>query len=286
MLCGFSYSSLSILCARSKEGKLLNKNKLKKTGRRSPLATIALVATGLLITGGAYVGFSQTTATAEIDLTSQQTIDEGQKLYAANCATCHGMNAEGTPDGPTLIGVGAASVHFQVGTGRMPLAFQGPQGMVKPVQFTEEQTLQLAAYVASLAPGPAIPEARYLQADGDAANGSELFRINCAMCHNVAAAGGALTQGKYAPSLMGVDAAHIYEAMVTGPQNMPVFSDANLTPQDKADIITYLKYIENETSVGGFKLGSLGPVAEGLFIWVIGLGAIVALTIWITAKSN
>ncbi|MBB4071866.1 cystathionine beta-lyase [Leucobacter sp. OH2974_COT-288] len=264
----------------------MKKNKIRKTGKRSPLATIALVAAGLLITGGAYAGFSQTTATAEVDMTSQQTIDEGQKLFAANCATCHGMNAEGTPDGPSLIGVGAASVHFQVGTGRMPLAFQGPQGMVKPVQFTEEQTLQMAAYVASLAPGPEIPEARYLQADGDAANGSELFRINCAMCHNVAAAGGALTQGKYAPALTGVDEAHIYEAMVTGPQNMPVFSDANLTPQDKADIITYLKYIEKETKVGGFGLGSLGPVAEGLFIWVFGLGAIVALTVWVTAKSN
>lgn len=260
--------------------------KIRKAGRRSPIATLALVAVGLLITGGAYAGFSQTAATAEIDMNSQQTISEGQKLYAANCMTCHGPNAEGTPDGPSLIGVGAASVHFQVGTGRMPLAFQGPQGMVKPKQFTEEQTLQLAAYVASLAPGPAIPDAKYLQADGDAAKGSELFRINCAMCHNVAAAGGALTQGKYAPSLMGVDAAHIYEAMLTGPQNMPVFSDANLTPQEKADIITYLKYLENETKVGGFGLGSLGPVAEGLFIWVIGLGTIVALTVWVTAKSN
>lgn len=259
---------------------------VRKTGRRHPFATAALVAVGLLITGGAYVGFSQTSASAEIDLTAKSTIDEGQKLFAANCATCHGMNAEGTEDGPSLIGVGAASVHFQVGTGRMPLAFQGPQGMVKPKQFTEEQTLQVSAYVASLAPGPGLPDTKYLQADGDAANGSELFRINCAMCHNVAAAGGALTQGKFAPPLTGVDPAHIYEAMITGPQNMPVFSDANLSPQDKADIITYLKYIENEPSIGGFSLGSLGPVAEGLFIWVIGLGGIIAITVWITAKSN
>ncbi|WP_166984784.1 c-type cytochrome [Canibacter zhoujuaniae] len=261
--------------------------KLKKTGRRHPLATLALLGIGLIITGGAYAGINQVSATAEVDMTSASTIEEGRKLFAANCGTCHGMNAEGTPnDGPSLIGVGAASVHFQVGTGRMPLAFQGPQGMVKPKQFTEEQTLQMAAYIASLAPGPEIPDSRFLQADGDAARGSELFRINCAMCHNVAAAGGALTQGKFAPSLMGVDAAHIYEAMATGPQNMPVFSDANLTAEDKADIISYLKYIENETSVGGFKLGSLGPVAEGLFIWVIGLGGLVALTVWVTSKSN
>jgi ubiquinol-cytochrome c reductase cytochrome c subunit len=106
------------------------------------------------------------------------------------------------------------------------------------------------------------------------------------MCHNVAGAGGALTEGKFAPALDGVESHHIYEAMLTGPQNMPVFNDMNLSPQDKADIITYLKYLENNPSPGGFELGSLGPVAEGLFIWIFGLGAIVAVTIWLTARSN
>lgn len=261
-------------------------SKLQKTGRRHPLATVALVAIGLLFTGAAYAGLSQTQATAEVDLNSQTTIKEGEILFGANCATCHGLDAAGTEAGPSLIGVGAASVHFQVGTGRMPLAYQGPQGMVKPVQFTEEQTLQMSAYIASLGEGPAIPNEKYLQADGSAAVGGELFRINCAMCHNVAGAGGALTQGKWAPSLDGVAPVHVYEAMLTGPQNMPVFSDANLTPTEKADIITYLQYIENNPSIGGFKLGSLGPVAEGLFVWVIVLGAIIALTVWVTAKSN
>ncbi|PRI11994.1 cytochrome c [Leucobacter massiliensis] len=262
------------------------KKNVRKSGRRHPLATAALVAVGLLVTGAAYTGFSQTSATAEIDLESPATIEAGEKLFGANCATCHGASAQGTDDGPSLIGAGAASVNFQVGTGRMPLAFQGPQGMVKPAQFTEDQTLQMAAYVASLAPGPELPDSRYLQGDGDVANGGTLFRINCAMCHNVAAAGGALTQGKFAPALTGVAPTHIYEAMVTGPQNMPVFSDANISPQEKSDIISYLKYIEEKPAVGGITLGSLGPVAEGLFIWVIGLGAIVGLTVWVTAKSN
>ncbi|WP_449277280.1 cytochrome bc1 complex diheme cytochrome c subunit [Leucobacter sp. GX24907] len=263
------------------------KKHLRKSGRRHPLATVALVAVGLLVTGAAYTGFTQS-ATAEdnVDLSSPQTISEGQKLFGANCATCHGMEAEGTDEGPSLIGAGAASVHFQVGTGRMPLAFQGPQGMVKPKQFDEVQTQQLAAYVASLAPGPGLPDEKYLAGDGDVANGATLFRINCAMCHNVAAAGGALTEGKFAPKLTGVPAIHVYNAMVTGPQNMPVFNDANLEPQDKADIISYLKYIDEEPAVGGLTLGSIGPVAEGLFIWIIGLGAIIGLTVWVTAKSN
>ena len=71
---------------------------------------------------------------------------------------------------------------------------------------SDEQVAQLAAYVASRGPGPGIPDERWLQGDGDAAIGGELFRINCAMCHNVAGAGGALTEGKYAPALGGVEA--------------------------------------------------------------------------------
>jgi ubiquinol-cytochrome c reductase cytochrome c subunit len=248
---------------------------------------VLLIAIGLVVTGGGYAAFSSTTsATAETDTSSQQVIDEGEKLFASNCATCHGMSLQGTDDGPSLIGVGSASVNFQVGTGRMPLQMQGPQAMQKPVQFTDEQTAALAAYVASISPGPAIPDQSLLQGDGDAANGGELFRINCAMCHNVAGAGGALTEGKYAPELTGVLATHIYEAMLTGPQNMPVFNDDNLTPEDKRDIITYLKYVEDTPSPGGFELGNLGPVAEGLFAWIFGLGAIIGLMVWLTAKSN
>ena len=257
----------------------------RATGRRHPLATVALLTVGLLATGGAYALFT-TSATAETSAAAETQLEEGQKLFAANCATCHGMNLQGTTQAPSLVGVGAASVDFQVGTGRMPLAATGPQGEQKPVQFTEDQVAALAAYVAAAGPGPGIPNEDLLQGDGDAALGAELFRINCAMCHNVAGAGGALTEGKFAPALGGVEAVHVYEAMVTGPQNMPVFSDENISPEDKANIITYLKYLDETPSVGGFGLGGLGPVSEGLFIWIFGLGAIVAITVWLTAKSN
>lgn len=169
----------------------------------------------------------------------------------------------------------------------MPLAATGPQAEKKPVQFTDDQVAALAAYVASLAPGPGIPSEQYLTGKGDVSNGAELFRVNCAMCHNVAGAGGALTEGKFAPGLKGVTAAHIYEAMVTGPQNMPVFNDLNITPEDKADIISYLQFIDDkDNAVSLIDLGSLGPVSEGLFVWIFALGSIVAITVWLTAKSN
>ncbi|WP_458113906.1 c-type cytochrome [Arthrobacter sp. R1-13] len=255
--------------------------------RRHPLAAIALLLMGLLVTGGLYaVATTMNQAKASTTNFTEQDTEEGGKLFAANCATCHGMGASGTQDGPSLVGVGAASVDFQVGTGRMPMQMNGPQAQEKPVQFNEEQTRQLAAYVASLGPGPSIPEAGLLDEKGNAAEGGELFRVNCAMCHNAAAAGGALTRGKYAPPLAGVSGQHIYEAMATGPQNMPVFNDANISPEGKRDIITYLKQIENNGSPGGADLGALGPVAEGLFVWIAGLGVIIAFTIWLTSRTS
>ncbi len=144
----------------------------------------------------------------------------------------------------------------------------------------------MAAYVQSEAPGPTYPADKILDGGGDVAEGAQLFRINCAMCHNVSAAGGALTEGKYAPALTSTSALHIYAAMVTGPQNMPVFGDMNLSDEDKRDIISALLFQQESVSVGGFSLGNLGPVSEGLFVWIFGIGGLVAITVWITAKSN
>jgi ubiquinol-cytochrome c reductase cytochrome c subunit len=254
--------------------------------RRHPLAAIALLLMGLLVTGGLYAVATTVNQAKASTSFSANDVEEGGKLFAANCATCHGMGASGSVDGPSLVGVGAAAVDFQVGTGRMPMQMNGPQAPKKPTQFNEEQTRQLSAYVASLGPGPSIPEENVLDGQGDAAKGGELFRVNCAMCHNAAAAGGALTRGKFAPALDGVSSKHIYEAMVTGPQNMPVFSDANVGPEGKRDIITFLKQIEANGSPGGADLGALGPVSEGLFVWIAGLGVIIAFTIWLTSRTS
>ncbi|MBB2976811.1 ubiquinol-cytochrome c reductase cytochrome c subunit [Microbacterium endophyticum] len=260
----------------------------RKSGRRSPLAAAALIGIGLLITGGAYAGASAAMAATSDSSTSASTltVEDGQKLFQANCATCHGLDLQGTDSGPSLYGVGELAVHFQVSTGRMPLQAQGPQALQKPVQFTDEQTAAIAEYVQSVAPGPTYPDEEVLDGEGDVANGAELFRINCAMCHNVAGAGGALTEGKFAPNLHSTSALNMYAAMVTGPQNMPVFNDMNLTDDEKRDVISALLYMQETESPGGFNLGSLGPVSEGLFIWIFGIGSLIAITVWITAKSN
>jgi ubiquinol-cytochrome c reductase cytochrome c subunit len=262
--------------------------------RRHPAAIAILIMLGLFLTGAVYAAVAPKEADATTRALPAQSVEEGRQLFLANCASCHGQNAEGRPTGngdkvagPALAGVGAAAVDFQMGTGRMPMAGPGVQAPAGgEIKFTDEEIAAIGAYVASLAPGPEVPSEEAVDpTKGDPARGGELFRVNCAMCHNFAGAGGALTRGKYAPALDGVTGKHIYEAMVTGPQSMPVFNDSNLTPESKRDIIAFLNAIDEQESPGGMTLGSLGPVTEGLFAWVFGLGILVGCAVWLGSKS-
>ena len=257
--------------------------------RRHRFAGPALLVVALISLGATFQVASALPSTTKMETTAQSTlIEEGKRIFAQGCSSCHGLNAEGGGIAPSLIGVGAASVDFQVGTGRMPMADMSQQAMRKTPIYNAEQTAALAAYVASLAPGPdVINEAQLTyERDGNTAQGGELFRTNCAMCHNFAGQGGALTQGKYAPTLMGVDARHIYEAMITGPQSMPVFSDKTITPEEKLSIIKWIKAAEKEPNLGGASLGRVGPVTEGLLVWTFGLGLLIGIAVWLTVKAK
>ena len=262
--------------------------------RRSPFAGLVVLLMGLLVTGGLYAVLSP--ASAETSEADQSTVAQGRSLFLVGCASCHGKNGEGivtkrgTQYGPPLAGVGAAAVDFQVGTGRMPMARPGVQAARKKVVYTPDEITALAAYVASLGPGPAIPEKSAYDPTGASnasiVRGGQFFRTNCTACHNFAASGGALPGGKYAPSLKGVTDKHIYEAMLTGPQQMPVFSNGVLKPSEKKDIIAYLKSIEEAPNYGGSSLGSFGPVSEGMFAWIAGIGSLVGFAVWIASNST
>jgi ubiquinol-cytochrome c reductase cytochrome c subunit len=257
--------------------------------RRHKFATPVLIIVALSTLGFTFSAATAAPAKSTLAASAKTTlIAEGKELFLKGCSSCHGLNAEGASIAPSLIGVGAASVDFQVGTGRMPMADMSQQAMRKEPLYTEEQTAALAAYVASLAPGPAslTNEEIEWERDGNTAEGGELFRNNCAMCHNFAGQGGALTQGKYAPTLMGVEAKHIYEAMITGPQSMPVFSDKTITPEEKLSIIKWIKAAEAEPNLGGASLGRVGPVTEGLLVWTFGLGLLIGIAVWLAAKAR
>jgi ubiquinol-cytochrome c reductase cytochrome c subunit len=258
---------------------------------RRRLGAAVRMAAALALAGGIYTAFAPG-AFAEDNKPLSAAAQQGKALFDNSCITCHGQNAEGVDDrGPSLIGVGSAAVEFQVGTGRMPMTRQEAQAEEKPPLFNQDQTAQIAQYIQELGGGPQIPSGPLtdnLQDNPDAlARGGELFRINCTSCHGFGGAGGALSSGKYAPSLYNATQRQIYAAMLTGPQNMPVFGDNELTPDQKREIITYINtQIQQDKDPGGlFNLGRYGPVTEGLAIFVVGITILVFTALWIAGKS-
>ncbi len=257
--------------------------------RRHPAAGYAVVAFVLVLIGTGYAVITSGNASASAPVAANATqLAEGRNLFIANCQSCHGLYAQGNPgQAPSLIGVGAAAVDFQVSTGRMPAAELGAENVRKPVLLTRPDINALAAYIASLGGGPAIPSAAAVSTAGaEVGLGQQLFVADCAACHNFVGAGGALTYGKFAPALTGSTPTQIFEAMLTGPEAMPVFNDLTITPQEKRDIIAYVTEVRAQPNPGGFSLGRVGPVTEGLVAFLGLLLFLVLAALWITAKHG
>ena len=283
--------------APAAEAKKTRRNrKVKRTLAGAFALTVGLTGAGVLATA---LSPDAQVATAQRD--DQALIQEGNDIYDVACITCHGANLQGVEDrGPSLIGVGEGSVYFQVHSGRMPMMSNDAQAERKTPRYTEQQTLALAAYVAANGGGPdivynedgsiAMEELRGSNYNGqiqpeDIARGGELFRMNCASCHNFTGQGGSLSSGKYAPPLAPAHEQEIYQAMLTGPQNMPKFSDRQLSADEKKDLIAYIKSASETPSPAGWDLGGLGPVAEGLAMWIIGITALCAAAMWMGSRS-
>lgn len=247
---------------------------------------------GLLSAGFLASALTPTPQVATADTDSAALIREGKQLYDTSCVTCHGANLQGVENrGPSLIGVGEAAVYFQVSTGRMPAVRNEAQALRKPPKFNDKQTDALGAYIQANGGGPTVIRdengeiAQESLRGNDVARGSELFRLNCASCHNFTGQGGALSSGKFAPDLGPANEQAIYTAMVTGPQNMPKFSDRQLTIEEKSDIIAYVKSAQETKAAGGWGLAGFGPGTEAIALWVVGIAAVVGATLWIGARS-
>jgi ubiquinol-cytochrome c reductase cytochrome c subunit len=255
--------------------------------RRHPLAGLVVVLLGLVAAGVLYAAISPASAD-DASTSDTELIAQGRALYVVGCSSCHGMHAEGVVTkgdrnyGPPLVGVGAASADFQLKTGRMPLPKPGTQEYERPPLFTDDEIAALSAYIASLAPGPAIPSDDEANPDlGDAAYGRQLWQTNCTACHGFAGNGGAMPEAAIAPSLSDTEYTQIIEAMLVGPGPMPSFSDGVMTPEDKTDIVAYLAELRDQPSYGGNNLGGTGAVAEGVWGWIVGVGGMVLVAVWI-----
>lgn len=255
--------------------------------RRHPAAGYAAIVGGLVVVGAIYSALSLGGASASAPAQADTDIAHGKSLFITSCSSCHGLDAQGTAQAPSLIGAGAAAVDFQMSTGRMPAKEIGAENERKPTDFTQGEIYDIAGYIASLGGGPPIPgQDEVSTAGADTALGSELFSTNCAQCHGFAGAGGALSYGKNAPPLTASTPTQIYEAMLTGPEAMPVFGDGVITPKEKRDIIAFIIDTRNEPNPGGLSIGRTGTVTEGLIAWLGGLGFLVLIAMWLTARRR
>ncbi len=261
------------------------------------------------------------TLAAEAPSADDVDIAQGKALFNQTCASCHGLDGAGSDlNGPDLREVGSAAIDFQVSTGRMPSMDPNNQMPRKPMVMSEEELANLIAYydaqIRTDGAGADVPyevpdaapqradfddedsyeealgeyEAEYdayIEGADDVDMGMKLYLTNCAHCHSWSGGGGALTDGRWAPELHDSTPREIYEAMVSGPGAMPMFSDSVITPEEKQELISYVKTLQAEPSAGGiFDLERIGQVAEGFVGWTVGLSLIIACAIWITAKQR
>jgi ubiquinol-cytochrome c reductase cytochrome c subunit len=265
---------------------------------RRRLSGLLALGLALMASGGVYAAAAPRPHTATVAQDEAALVRQGEQLFNNHCISCHGANLQGVQDrGPSLIGVGEAAVFFQVSTGRMPAARQEAQNERKPIKpfktplgedmSATEAADALAAFVQANGGGPELPAERGEALRGDdPARGGELFRLNCASCHNFTGQGGALSSGKFAPDMAEANEEQIYAAMLSGPQNMPRFSDRQLSPEEKKDIIAYVKSVTGQqNSPGGYALGGFGPISEAVVVFIFGLAVLIGVTMWIGARA-
>ncbi|HUN77577.1 MAG TPA: c-type cytochrome [Solirubrobacteraceae bacterium] len=203
----------------------------------------------------------------------------GHEIFEANCASCHGGLGQGiyrprpgagdiAGAAPSLYNVGAEAADFYLRTGFMPLVNPHAQPTNNRVLFDEKEIRSLVAFVASLGHGPAIPHPEPARAS--LAEGLKVFTENCAGCHQIVARGGFVT-GARVPPLQGVDATEIAEAVRIGPYLMPRFSRRQIDDSQLNALVRYVLSTRTPDNRGGWSIGNLGPIPEGMIAWLAAL---------------
>lgn len=211
-------------------------------------------------------------------------VSDGRTIFQRDCATCHGPDGAGTVNGPSIQDDGGAGVHYYVSTGRMPLSAPEEPVRRQEPRYTAEEIDALVSHAESLLEGPSAAEV-----EPDAlllARGGSQFRLNCAACHQFAGVGGALVGDQHAPNLAESTPAQIVEAIRIGPGTMPRWDPAEISEEEATAIASYVVLeLQKPTDPGGFALGHFGPAAEGAVAWILGLGALLAISRWIGKQT-
>jgi ubiquinol-cytochrome c reductase cytochrome c subunit len=250
------------------------------------LASLAAVTASLIAAQRTMAATTTTITAAPSTSGTSDLVARGRALYLTGCVSCHDVDGSGVDNrGPSIIGVGAASADFFLTTGRMP-ASNPPdvQTTRKHPAYPPDDIAALTAFVASLGPGPPIPNV--VTAGADVVRGGVIYRANCAACHQAVGIGGALSYGHFAPPLDDATAVQVVEAMRIGPGQMPVFDEASISAQDADAVAAYVEYLRSPEDKGGLSLGHSGPVGEGFVALLFGLGGMVVVSIWIVGRRH
>jgi ubiquinol-cytochrome c reductase cytochrome c subunit len=246
--------------------------------RRRLLALAAILCGGLALVDFASAGASSTPSTPAAStgtpLGSGSPVAAGRRLFVSSCASCHGMGAQGIAGrAPSLHGVGALAADFYLETGRMPLPSTRAQPMRTHPAFSQPKIDSLVAYVASFG-GPAIPVVR--PREGSLSKGQRLFALDCAGCHTIQGQGGIVT-GAVVPSLGQASPAQVAEAIRIGPYAMPRFGPGEISNRDIDAIARYVQSIQSPADRGGWGIGRIGPIPEGMVAWLLAAAALLLI---------
>jgi len=197
----------------------------------------------------------------------------GRDLYLQGCVECHGSDAMGSAVGPPLRGVGAQSAHLYLTTGYMPLDDPDDEPVRKDSPYSDEEIEALVGYIVSFG-GEPVPKPEPQR--GSVSEGLRLFAQNCAGCHQVVAEGG-VVGGTIAPPLDEATPTQIAEAVRVGPYLMPRFTERQLDDRQLDSIVRYVELAKQPDDRGGWAIGHLGPVPEGIVAWLLAGGALVVV---------
>jgi quinol---cytochrome-c reductase cytochrome c subunit len=246
--------------------------------RRVLLGTLGVIFAGLALAQLAAAGavrapaLPAATASSAALAPPASLITTGQRLFVSSCAACHGIGAQGISGrAPSLHGVGALAADFYLQTGRMPLPSPHLQPLRTHPAFPPNEIRALVAYVGSFG-GPSIPVVR--PQDGSLSDGQRLFALDCAGCHTIQGQGGIVT-GAIVPSLNQATPTQIAQAIRIGPYVMPRFGPGELSSAQIDSVARYVQSIQHPLNRGGWGIGRIGPIPEGMVAWLLGATALV-----------
>ena len=147
----------------------------------------------------------------------------------------------------------------------MPVAEPRDEPTRAPPAYRRSDIRALVAYIAALG-GPTIP--RVAPQQGRLREGVHAFADHCAGCHQIVGRGG-IAIGAVAPPLQEATPTQIAEAVRIGPYVMPRFSERQIDAQTLDDLVRYVRSTRHPDDRGGWGIGNLGPVPEGMVAWLL-----------------